>query len=79
MDAPLTVHWTVAFDEPDEDGWIVARVVDKPGAMSQGRTRQEALDNVRDALRELLAYEDERHAQEPRDEAFASLDAQIVL
>ena len=31
------LQMTIAYDEPDEDGWIVARVVEVPGAMSQGR------------------------------------------
>jgi len=35
---------TIAFEEPDEQSWIVARVVEVPGATSQGRTRQEAPD-----------------------------------
>ena len=26
---------TITYDEPDEDGWIVARVIQVPGAMSQ--------------------------------------------
>ena len=43
---------TIAFDEPDEEGWIVARVLEVPGAMSQGRTRTEARENAIDALRQ---------------------------
>lgn len=46
---------TIAYDEPDEDGWIVARVVEVPGAISQGKTRGEAHDNVVDALRLMLS------------------------
>ena len=46
---------TITYDEPDEDGWIVARVLAVPGAISQGRTGEEARENVIDALRELLA------------------------
>lgn len=46
---------TIAFEEPDEDGWIVARVVEVPGAISQGRTRTEARENVIDALRLMLS------------------------
>ena len=37
------------------DGWIVARVVEVPGAVSQARTREEARENVIDALRLLLS------------------------
>jgi predicted RNase H-like HicB family nuclease len=46
---------TIAYDEPDEEGWIVARVVEVPGAISQGRTREEARANVIDALRLMLS------------------------
>lgn len=49
-----SVDFTVAFDEPDDRGWIVARVLEVPGAMSQGRTRDEARANVLDALRTVL-------------------------
>jgi predicted RNase H-like HicB family nuclease len=50
---------TIAYDEPDEDGWIVARIVEVPGALSQGRTREEARENVIDALRLTLAPDDD--------------------
>jgi predicted RNase H-like HicB family nuclease len=49
---------TITYDEPDEDGWIVARVVEVPGALSQGRTRGEARENVIDALRLMLSPDD---------------------
>ena len=45
-----SVDFTIAFDRPDEAGWIVARVLEVPGAVSQGRTREEARENVLDAL-----------------------------
>lgn len=53
------LHMTIAYDEPDEAGWIVARVVEVPGALSQGRTREEARENVIDALRLMLAPGDD--------------------
>ena len=49
---------TIAFEEPDEDGWTVARIVEVPGAMSQGRSREEARENVIDALRLMLSPDD---------------------
>jgi predicted RNase H-like HicB family nuclease len=49
---------TIAFEEPDEDGWTVARIVEVPGAMSQGRSRGEARENVIDALRLMLSPDD---------------------
>ncbi len=36
--------------EPDEDGVFVATVPSLPGCISQGRTRDEALANVREAI-----------------------------
>ncbi len=50
---------TIAFEEPDEEGWIVAQVVEVPGALSQGRTREEARENVIDALRLMLTPDDD--------------------
>ena len=52
------LRMTIAYDEPDEAGWIVARVVEVPGAASQGRTRAEARENVLDALRLMLSPDD---------------------
>lgn len=43
-----------------EDGWILATVPELPGAISQGRTMDEARDMIQDAIRELLAsYRDD--------------------
>jgi predicted RNase H-like HicB family nuclease len=36
--------------EPDEDGVYVAEVPSLPGCISQGRTRAEALENVKEAI-----------------------------
>lgn len=35
---------------PGEDGWWLAEVPSLPGALSQGRTRSEALDNIKEAI-----------------------------
>ncbi len=50
---------TITFDEPDEKGWIVARVIEVPGAISQGRNRGEARENLIDALRLMLSPDDD--------------------
>ncbi len=52
----MTISFTVAYEDAG-GGWITARVLEKPAAISQGRSREEARENVRDALRELLLYE----------------------
>jgi antitoxin HicB len=36
--------------EPDEDGVFVATCPALPGCVSQGRTRTEATDNIREAI-----------------------------
>ncbi len=41
--------------EVSEDGTIVARCPTLPGCVSEGKTRQEALNNIRDAIRGYLA------------------------
>lgn len=43
--------------ESGEDGWIIASIPEVPGAMSQGRTREEARENLIDALRLVLKPE----------------------
>jgi predicted RNase H-like HicB family nuclease len=54
-----SVDFTIAFDNPDETGWIVARVLEVPGAVSQGRSREEARENVLDALQTVLTPDEE--------------------
>ena len=44
---------TIVFED-GEEGWIVASIPEVPGALSQGRTREEARANVIDALRGIL-------------------------
>ena len=38
-----------------EDGYIVAECLEIPGCLSQGRTKEEALKNIQDAIRECLS------------------------
>ena len=43
-----------------EDGWIVVECPTIPGCISQGRTREEALHNIREAI--ALCLEDDADA-----------------
>ncbi len=36
--------------EKQDDGWIVATVPSLPGCISQGRTQEEALGNIKEAI-----------------------------
>lgn len=49
--------------EPDEDGYIVASCPQLPGCHSQGRTRQEAIKNIQEAIRGYTASM-KRHGEE---------------
>jgi predicted RNase H-like HicB family nuclease len=40
--------------EQDEDGMFVAECPSLPGCISQGKTREEALNNIRDAIKGYL-------------------------
>jgi predicted RNase H-like HicB family nuclease len=35
---------------PGEDGYVVVEVPSLPGCISQGKTREEALENIREAI-----------------------------
>lgn len=50
----------VVTSEPDEDGVIVVECPAIPGCVSRGTTEEEALDNIRDAIRQCLEVRDER-------------------
>jgi len=40
----------------DENGWYAVQCVELPGAISQGRTRDEALANIKEAIELLLEH-----------------------
>ena len=49
-----TDHETLTFIYEDaEDGWVAVRIAEVPGAISQGRSREEARANVIAALHDL--------------------------
>lgn len=53
-----TLELTIVFEDGD-DGYVIASIPDIPGTHSQGRTRQEARDNVLDALQVMLTPDDQ--------------------
>jgi predicted RNase H-like HicB family nuclease len=52
-----TLRLTIVYEDGG-DGWIVASVPEVPGAHSQGRSREEARENVIDALQTMLTPDD---------------------
>ena len=53
-----TLQLTVRFEDVGE-GWVLATIPEVPGAISQGRTREEARSNVIDALRVVLTPDEQ--------------------
>lgn len=45
--------YTAIFEQGD-DGWIVATCPEVPGAITQGRTMDEAREMLRDAIHQML-------------------------
>ena len=69
----MTLHYGVVLED-GEDGWVIARVPSLPGVVTQGRTREEALANAREAIE--LTLEDMKE----RGEAIppADLGAELI-
>jgi predicted RNase H-like HicB family nuclease len=46
---------------PGEDGWWVAECPSLPGCVSQGKTKEETIENIKEAIRVYVAaLEDDR-------------------
>ena len=63
--------------QTDEDGWEVASCPTLPGCHSQGRTRKEALENVREAVRGYLASLREHDAAPPPSSEFQVIEVRV--
>lgn len=60
------LRFTIRYSDGGE-GWIMAQVEEVPGAISQGRTREEARENVTGALRLMLKPEPGESADPDRE------------
>lgn len=60
-----------AIYEQGENGWIVATCPEVPGAITQGETREEARENLKDAIHEMLEV--------MREDAEKDLDGRDVV
>jgi predicted RNase H-like HicB family nuclease len=52
------LHLTIRYEDAGED-WVTAQVAEVAGAISEGKTREEARANVIDALDVLLTPDEE--------------------
>jgi len=60
----------VALEE--EGGWYVVQCVELPGAISQGRTREEAIANIKEAIELLLEHRASKFAGQRVEEVVVS-------
>jgi predicted RNase H-like HicB family nuclease len=58
----MKVHVLV---EEDEEGFFVAEVPALPGCLSQGNTREEALDNIKEAIEGWLEVMEMKNSIDP--------------
>jgi len=65
-----SLQLTIVYQDGD-DGWIIASIPEVPGTISQGRTREEARENVIDALQLMLS-------PEPSDKRYESSDREAL-
>lgn len=54
-----SVKYVVTIDR-DEDGMYVVECPSIPGCVSQGKTEQEAIENIKDAIKQCLSIRAER-------------------
>jgi predicted RNase H-like HicB family nuclease len=60
------LRFTIRYSDGGE-GWVMGQVEEVPGAISQGRTRPEARENVIDALRLMLRPEPDQPVDPDRE------------
>ncbi len=62
-----------AILQKTDDGWWAVSCLEVPGAFSQGRTKKEAMENIGDAIKELLAFRRSEIRVDQCEEAALSL------
>jgi predicted RNase H-like HicB family nuclease len=73
----MTRDYTVVYQEI-EDGWIMATVPELPGAVTQGKTLQEARAMIKEAVELLLeSYRDHAAKEVPTNAVWETLRVEI--
>ncbi len=71
-------EYTVVY-QPIEDGWYLATVPELPGAISQGRTIDEAREMIADAVALLLeSYREQAAERAPVDATWETVRVQVA-
>ena len=70
-------EYTVVF-QTVEDGWIMARAPEIPGAVSQGRTLEEARSMIKEAVELLLqCYREQAETDTPSDAIWETITVDV--
>ncbi len=78
MELPYTIVVVHDVDEDGKSGWV-AEVEELPGAISQGRTPQEAVERVREAMRDWIAVALEDGVVIPEPRVTADFSGRFVV
>lgn len=73
----MRFHVFINFEE--DSGWFVATCPALPGCVSQGRTEQEASDNIKEAILAWLEVEDEKAAAVARNQGTAGKEFALAI
>lgn len=60
------MKYTIVIQKDPESGWYIGRCVQVPGAVSQGETLDELMENMKDAVKLILDYYREKAAADSR-------------
>jgi predicted RNase H-like HicB family nuclease len=71
---PLTVQF-----QPAEEGGYTVRIKEVPGVISEGETKEEALQNVLDALLSCLAWDAEQRLQAGRERPVSETVSELEI
>lgn len=78
MELPYAIVVVHDVDEDGNSGWV-AEVEELPGAISQGRTPAEAVERVRNAMRDWIAVALEDNVAVPEPRATADFSGRFVI
>ncbi len=78
MELPYAIVVVHDVDEDGNSGWV-AEVEELPGAISQGRTPEEAVARVREAMRDWIAVALEDNVAIPEPRATADFSGRFVV
>jgi predicted RNase H-like HicB family nuclease len=62
-----------AIIEKGNDGWFTGQLIELPAVISQGKTQEELIENLKDALQIYIAFERDRAKQEKGNKTLIDL------